>query len=67
MRRRRHVVRIERRHLGRVAEDRAQLFGERNDLLLAQREAGELRDVFDIGARDAFGHRREATCTGRGG
>ena len=35
------------------------------DLLLAQREPGELRDVLDVGAGDPFGHRREATCRGR--
>ena len=35
--------------------------------VISGREPGELRDVFDVGASDPFGHRREATCTGRGG
>jgi hypothetical protein len=35
--------------------------------VFGERQPCELRDVFDVGAGDAFGHRREATCRDRAG
>ena len=48
---------VERGDLGRVLEDHAELGGERVDLVVGERKAGELGDVLDVGARQAGGHR----------
>jgi len=55
----RHVARVERRDLGRVLQDHLELAREVLDLFVGQREAGKLRDVFDIGASET-GHDSES-------
>jgi hypothetical protein len=47
---RRNVARVERRHLGSVIQDDTQLLHERLELVVGEREPGELGDVLDIGA-----------------
>jgi hypothetical protein len=60
MRRRLDVVGVERRHLGRVIEDHAELLGEIVELGIVEREARQRSNVLDIGAREV-GHRDEST------
>ena len=52
---RRHAVGVERRDLGRVLEDHAELPVNSLDLVVGERETGELRDVLDVGARESSG------------
>ena len=63
MRGRRHAVEVERGDVGGVVEDRAELAGELLDLVVGEREAGQRRDVLDVGPGDAraITHAREST------
>ena len=54
----RHVVGVERGDLRRVLEDHPELTGEVLDLVVGQREARQLRDVLDVGARELGTWRR---------
>ena len=55
----RHPVGVERRDLCGVLEDHVELLGEALELVVGEREPGKVRDVLDIGTREA-GHAVES-------
>ena len=52
----RAVVEGECLDVGRMTEDRAEVGGQGLDLVVGEREPGELRDVLDVGTGYGIGH-----------